>query len=462
MDRRDFLKTLAQAAAVASAARIATPAAAQIPDRFTLAAVGDCILARKVSGLKDPDFLAAVELLRGADCTWGNCEAVVADHRRLHPVRKGGDPNAITPPWTADEFAWAGIDLMGTANNHTLDYGEAGLAETLANLDRVGIAHAGAGPDLAWAARPGYAETSAGRIGLVSCASTFLDFFMAGPAHPHLHGRPGLNPLQVDYTVQVDEATFQALRKAGKRLLGLSGMSEFGDFVEEFLAKLPPGVALFGEMQIKSGRETDYLATANAEDVKRIGEAIGIARNGAQVVIASNHAHEVREKLERPDVFLQPFARACIDAGADLYLSAGPHVIQGIELYKGKPIFYCLGNFFFHYESEVALPAEALAVLGLPPATLDPWAYYQKIPYHKEARFWQSYVPRLTYQGGKLSEIEIFPISLGFGQSVDRRGTPRLARGQEATDILTRLARLSEPYGTRIDVEGEVARVRLG
>lgn len=462
MDRRDFLKTLAQAAAVASAARIAPRAEAQAPDRFTLAAVGDCILGRRVSGLKDPEFLAAIELLRGADCTWGNCEAVVADVRRLHPVRKGVDPNAITPSWSADEFAWAGIDLMGTANNHTMDYGDGGLAETLANLERVGIAHAGAGPDLAWAARPGYAESGAGRIGLVSCAATFPDFFMAGPAHPHLQGRPGLNPLQVDYAVQVDEATFQALRKAGRRLLELSGINEFSDLAELLLGKLPKDVALFDELQIKSGPATDYLSAANADDVKRISEAIAVARNGAQLVIASNHAHEIREKLERPDPFIQPFARACVDAGADLYLSAGPHVIQGIELYKGKPIFYCLGNFFFHYESLSAIPAEAMAGLGLPATTLDPWAYNQKIPYHKEARFWQSYVPRLTYDKGKLAQIEIFPISLGFGQSVDRRGTPRLARGKEATEILTRLARLSEPHGTRIDIEGEVATVRLG
>jgi poly-gamma-glutamate capsule biosynthesis protein CapA/YwtB (metallophosphatase superfamily) len=461
MDRREFLKTLAQAAAVASAAR-AIPGTAQIPDRFTLAAVGDCILARRVSGLKDPDFLAAVELLQGADCTWGNCETVLADPRRVSPVYKQMSPYSIAPSWAADELAWAGLDLMGTANNHTMDFGDAGLASTMENLERVKIVHAGAGADLARATQPAFAESAGGRIGLVSCSSTFFDPFVAAPAHPYVLGRPGLNPLRVDHAVQVDQNTFDALRALSLRLIGMAGAGEFPEFVAEMLAKFPKDMAVLGDLMVRPGSTFDTMTAAHVPDVQRISESIAMAKNGAQVVIAANHAHEIRETMEQPDRYLQPFARACLDAGADLYVSAGPHVLQGIELYKGKPIFYCLGNFFFHYESIPVIPPEALAGLGLPTTTLDPWSYYQKIPYHKQARFWQSYVPRLTYERGRLAGIELFPISLGFGQSADRRGTPRLARGAEAAEILNRLVTLSKPYGTQIDIDGEVGRVRLG
>ena len=38
---------------------------------------------------------------------------------------------------------------------------------------------------------------------------------------------------------------------------------------------------------------------------------------------------------------------ACIDAGADAVIGAHPHILQGIEYYKGKPILYSLGNFWF-------------------------------------------------------------------------------------------------------------------
>ncbi len=97
-----------------------------------------------------------VELLRGADCAWGNC----GDRRRQgrrSSTRRGerpGDPHVCGDPWTADELRWMGFTLMGTANNHTVDYGEQGLISTLENLDRVGIAHAGSGLDLEQAARP--------------------------------------------------------------------------------------------------------------------------------------------------------------------------------------------------------------------------------------------------------------------------------------------------------------------
>ncbi|HEY4594187.1 MAG TPA: CapA family protein, partial [Thermoanaerobaculia bacterium] len=187
MNRREFLKLTAQGAAVAAASRV-VPAQAAAPKRLTLAAVGDCIVTRKVSHLRDPDFLAAVELLRGADCTWGNCELVLANARDVYPAPKGGDPHTIAPPWGADELAFFGIDCVGVANNHILDFGNEGMFSTLANLDRVGIPYAGAGADLAAAASPGYVDTPAGRIGQVNCASTFPRYFAAGPAHPYLKG----------------------------------------------------------------------------------------------------------------------------------------------------------------------------------------------------------------------------------------------------------------------------------
>src|SRR3954449_5734438 len=107
MNRRQFMKTLAQGAAVAAASRAlpggimpgGSPAEAALPSRMTLAAVGDCIITRKISHRREPDFLALVDLLRGADCTWGNCELVFADYREVYPAPKGGDPHTIAPPW---------------------------------------------------------------------------------------------------------------------------------------------------------------------------------------------------------------------------------------------------------------------------------------------------------------------------------------------------------------------------
>lgn len=466
MNRREFLKTVAQGAAVAAASRVIPAGAAEPPSRVTLAAVGDLIVTRRISNQRDPDLLAVAELLRGTDCVWGNCELVFANSREVYPGLKGGDPHVIAPPWGADELAWLGIDFVGTANNHILDFGNEGMFATLANLERVGIAHAGSGSDLAAAARPGYVDTPAGRIGQVNCASTFPRYFMAGPAHPYLKGRPGLNPVRLDQKIQVDQKLFDQMKKVSNAVMELQGYNEFASMEEEFLAKIPKDEWFFGESSIitgkTAGKDVDFLSAAAAPDLERVTNAIKIARNNSNLVVASIHAHEARRKLEVADPFLQPFARACIDAGADAFFAAGPHVIRGVEIYKGKPIFYCLSNFVFQFETSHPVPAEDFATYGLDAATLDPAAFSKKIFYSEQKRFWQSFVPRITYEGGKVAEIEIHPVSLGFGRPLYERGTPALARGEEAREILEAFAAASKPYGTSIAIEDGVGRVVLG
>jgi poly-gamma-glutamate capsule biosynthesis protein CapA/YwtB (metallophosphatase superfamily) len=464
MNRREFLKTVAQGAAVAAASRVMSPggAAAAPANRVTLAAVGDCIVTRKISHLRDPDFLAVAELLRGTDCVWGNCELVFADSRDVYPALKGSDPHVIAPAWGADELAWLGIDFVGTANNHILDFGNEGMFSTLANLERVGIAHAGSGPDLAAAARPGYVDSPFGRIGQVNCASTFPPYFAAGRAHPYLKGRPGLNPVRLDQKVRVDRKLFEQMKKAELASFELRGYNEFVSMDGDPFAKVPKDEWWFGETSIVAGDGVDFLSAAVPPDLSRVADAIKVARNNSRLVVASIHAHESRRKLEQPDPFLQPFARACIDAGADAFFAAGPHVIRGIEIYKGKPIFYCLSNFVFQFETSHTVPAEDFAAYDLDAASLDPSAFSKKIFYSEQKRFWRSFVPRITYEDGKVVEIEIHPVSLGFGRPLYERGTPALARGDEAKEILEALAALSKPLGTTIAIEDGVGRVVLG
>src|SRR6202035_5100239 len=259
MDRRTFLKSVARAAAVAGAAQVLPRAgeAAEPRALLTLVAVGDCILARRISEIRDPGFLAVRELLRGADCVWGNCETVFADPRQASPAPKGEDPSAICEPWGVDELRWMGLGLMGTANNHALDYGTEGMLATLANLDRVGIVHAGSGADLAQAARPAYFDAAAGRVGLVNCASSYPDFFAAAPAHPWVKGRPGVNPLKVESKVELPRTLFDQLRAAEKELEALWGYGEFAEMLKDAESRQPKDTALFVDTVIAPGERVD-------------------------------------------------------------------------------------------------------------------------------------------------------------------------------------------------------------
>ena len=66
-----------------------------------------------------------------------------------------------------------------------------------------------------------------------------------------------------------------------------------------------------------------------------------------------------------------------------------------------------------------------------------------------------------TFRGGELTEVALYPINLGAGLPRQVRGRPLLADADLGRKILDDLVRLSEPYGTEIDVRRGVGYVRL-
>ena len=87
-------------------------------------------------------------------------------------------------------------------------------------------------------------------------------------------------------------------------------------------------------------------------DSKRIQQDIGEAKRNSDVMIVSYHWGKEYERYPKTDGEVAPFdpvtiAHVTIDAGADIVVGNHPHWYQGIELYRGKVIFYALGNFIF-------------------------------------------------------------------------------------------------------------------
>ena len=176
----------------------------------------------------------------------------------------------------------------------------------------------------------------------------------------------------------------------------------------------------------------------------------------SDVVLVSLHAHEQGESKEIPAEFLPVFAREMIDQGADLVAMHGPHLLRGMEIYKGKPIFYSLGNFIGQNELVPKMPADAYERFRADP-DLTPGQVYQKRTnndqggFPSDRRYWEWVLPELTFAEGKLAGIELIPISLGWTEARHKRGRPRLAEGEEGRKILDRFAALSKPFGTTID-----------
>ena len=70
------------------------------------------------------------------------------------------------------------------------------------------------------------------------------------------------------------------------------------------------------------------------------------------------YVHWGVERNTEPEDYQKTLARQYIDAGADAVIGAHPHVLQGIEYYQGKPIFYSLGNFIFANRTYETMMAE--------------------------------------------------------------------------------------------------------
>jgi poly-gamma-glutamate capsule biosynthesis protein CapA/YwtB (metallophosphatase superfamily) len=446
MNRRHFLAGAGATAAFSILGARGVRGAAAAP--ITVAATGDCILSRRVSQLTDPGFLRLVQLLRSADCAYGNCELVMASSEPGYPTAAGASLSVIVDPKMAEELAWLGYDVMGTANNHSTDYGVEGIRSTIANLERVGIGHAGTGLNLQQAAAAGYADTPGGRVALINCASSFAPWSPAVHARGDFKGVPGLNPVRVERRYQLDPAAFAGVQTAAKSL----GQTLPPDAQREF--------TWLGNTFVP-GATPDFLSEAAAVDVKRLAEAIQTGRRNARLVLVSIHAHESYRTLDAPARFLQPLARACIDAGADAFFGAGPHVTWGIELYKGKPICYSLGDFLFQYETVRGYAADTYEAFKLDPQTPDHSLASDRIALPHDPAIWESVLPMMTFAGSDLQQMVLHPVASDMSLPRFERGTPSLATGETAERIISRMIAQSKSYGTSISFEQGRGIVRV-
>lgn len=452
-----FLFVLICAASLVSAER-----------KITLTAVGDCVISRRLSAHQEEKFLELIELIRKADVAYGNLEGTLHD-KKGYPAPKGGDMNIMAEPFMADELEWAGFDIMGMANNHSMDYMYEGLFATQATLDRVGIIHAGTGKNLEEAAAPAYFDSKNGRIALINCASTPYgapDWALASATRGDVIGRPGINPLRLTMTFRVTKEDLETL----KRIVG--------SMMPQGIGWKPPEGDEFRFLRMgtfKAAEKPRMGAELNPKDVQRITDAVRRARDYAHIVMVTIHDHGQQEYLER-------FAHACIDAGADCLFGSGPHVLGGLEIYKGKPIFYSLGNFIFQFLTVKQLPSEVYESTEMY-RPMIPREQYEKIASEKvdnlrsspnvfyeyigsyfgdKEIFWTSVVPWMVFSDGRVQEIKLYPITLNPGTDrADPLGRPFLADIEMGKKIIGRMGRFSKKYGTKMAFEDGIGVVVL-
>jgi poly-gamma-glutamate synthesis protein (capsule biosynthesis protein) len=438
-----------------------------------LVATGDAIINRRVSSLDDADFIALRTLIHEADAAVANLETTTP-HPPLVPAPAHGLALS-SPAFVIDELRWLGFDLLSVANNHALAYGTQGFVDTLDALRARGVAFAGGGPTLSQARAPGYHDSRNGRVALVGATVTNASAVLAADPGRGTAGRPGANPLRASLWYHLDDARFENLVDIGEAVgtaEARRAKERFGPLVSATRPERADEIRFLGGTFVRD-HEPGVRGRLDARDMTGLERSIGEARRQADVVVVSIHCHEGAAGSwngHLPPDFLVDAAHRAIDAGADLIAGHGPHLLRGVELYRGKPILYSLGNLFLQIETVEPVPREALEAQGLPldgvPADFHDHGSIgpdgAPIGFAADPVWWESLVAECTFDAGRLAAMRLHPVELGFELPRSRRGVPRLVDAQRGAVILERVGALSRELGTDfvIEIDGERAVAR--
>lgn len=445
-------------------------------EALTLAAAGDAILTRELLPYEGNDerFDGLLDLLRGSLVAVANLEVIVHDYEPA-PAAHSGGTYMRAPPAVLDELAGMGFSLFSAATNHSYDYGAGGVERTLEELRRRRLAFAGLGGTLFEARRPGYVETPAGRVGLVSASTSFPPGAPAGEQTAAMRGRPGLNPLRVEAVYHLTEARLEALRGVSEAA-GIEAMKRswldrglYYDHDWDDPSYFHIGDMKFRAVDDEADEGIEY--EVDEDDQAALLESVAEANEDADWVVASVHTHQGaggRQNTPETPPFLVDVAHDAVDAGANAVICHGPHVLRGIEIYRDRPVFYSLGNFIVQNETVSRLPAESFRRYGLEGSTRVADVFRARL-YDESGEpkgdlaneaFWETVVPRCTFgPAGGLTRLELHPCTLQRDRPRPQRGIPVLATGEQARAILTNLDDLSSAFGTKLRIEDGVGVV---
>ena len=384
-------------------------------DDIVIAAVGDMMISDPVSNRSLPEARALYQVIQDADVAFGNSEQPIADEG----VLRGGFPQTA-PPEILDDFKASGFNMLSIANNHSFDLGEAGLLDWIAESKARGFTVAGGGRNLEEATAPGIMTVKGQRVGMLAflCAPEIAPDFRPAAAKSGIGVIAGARVQVPGSTLPVtlpQAADLRAMTEAVQRARAQVDVLMVS-FHQHWNLDLPPG------------------ATAG----RRGGGAAPRTIVPAQLDSPNNQVAEGRRLI----------CRSAIEAGADMVVGHGPHVLNGVEMHRGKPIFYSLGHFYI----SLLRDGRALPRLQLSPSL----ARLAETNYYLEEHRWAA-VARIIVRRGAIASVQLLPIFM----DVQKDGYPYFPADADARTINAALGTLSRPFATNLRTAGWVTEVGL-
>ncbi len=367
-------------------------------DAVRLAAVGDVVAFHR-----EPESGHALvkDFLGSMDVVIGQNERHYSGRTDIFPI---GGFTELTKPEHAAGLKLGNYSVLTFASNHLLDLGPDVLLETIANIRKQGIQVTGAGANIAEARTPALVERRGTRVAVLAYCSVLRPNYQAGPTSP------GAAPMRA-YTH-------------------------------------------YHQWDFKPGTAPKVLTFPYPDDLAALRDDIRKAKTQAEVVAVAMHwgLNGVRGTLAQ---YEREVARAAIDAGADMVLGSGPHRLKAIELYRGRPIFYSLGNFSFDQPRSVLDKGRTQSLEHTQHMDAQGWKYDPEYEewYAVPPENRMSLIARVDIAGGRLERVFVLPVMIG------KRAQPRiLPRGDPEFDVvLAYLKEITASQGidTRFGVQGD-------
>ena len=314
---------------------------------------------------------------------------------------------------------------------------------------------------------PCFLDTRRGRVALISVNSTFEPHWRAGEQRPDMQGSPGLNCLGFKTVYTVDRQALDDLKRVST-IIGWEAEKEHENTHGYYGRIYDDGESRFHffDKVFELGETFRDNTRCDARDLAGNLKWVRAATRQADYVVVSLHSHEKGDHPDLPADFAVEFAHACIDAGAHVVIGHGRHHLRGIEIYKGCPIFHCLGDFGFEAETFMRFPQDNYDGMGLGMhATAADWLMARSANdtrgFAVDPLDWRTVVTVTRWEDWKIREIRLHPVDLGFGRPWSQRGRPMLADRTVGRDILENLRNLSQHYGTKVEIDDNVGIVRL-
>lgn len=324
-------------------------------------------------------FARVADALKAADVLFGNLECCLY---QPPAARSLADEGFYALPASGRALVLAGFHAVGNANNVT--YGAEAIRASLDELDRLGIAHTGAGSNHAEACAPAIVEHSGLRFGFLQRTSVYWPTNHEAGVHT-----PGVATLRGHTAYQLP--------------------------LHKTRPEVPPANRPGVPPEILTWADPGYLA--------RYLDDLRALRQRADIVVASHHWGYKEDVLQ----YMTETAHAAIDAGADIVVGHGPHFALPVEIYRGKPVFYGLGNFSFHTGHGGRKHGD-----------------------------WVGMMARI-----ELLDRGIDKVSFRFVRHTDRNETV-LCELRDENEALAAIAARSAPFATRVEPAGDEALVLSG